>query len=138
MDGDSPPVKKKAPKAPKVGYRVGKPSTRAPALDQATYEAEKEEELRAIASAYHTTGRGAQSEEISAQMAKTAAKAIKDFEEHKAAKLAARDAGQNGGQTRINFAKFLAKLKAGRTGRGKAAKAANAAEVLKKSVAKKL
>ena len=64
-------------------------------------------------------------------MTKTAAKVIEDFQEHKAAKLAARAAGVNGTQTRINFKKFFDKLRV-RNDRNKAAKAAKAAKVLKK------
>ena len=62
---------------------------------------------------------------------------MKAFEEHKAAQLAARAAGADGRKTRINFKKFLSKLR-DQTGRRAKAKAAKAAKVLKKSVVKKL
>ena len=71
-------------------------------------------------------------------MTKTAAKVMKDFEEHKAARLRARAAGVHWKKSQINFERFLEKLK-DRTGlRTKEAKAAKAAKVLKKSVVKKL
>ena len=98
----------------------------------------KEEELKAKAGAFPGTGLGAHSDHFRAQMTKTAARVLKDFEEHKAAQLSARAAGADGRKTQINFRKFLHKLRV-RTGhRTNAAKAAKAAKVLKKSVVEKL
>ena len=80
-------------------------------VDRDTHEAEQEKKLRDAALAYPTTGRGAHSDHFRAQMTKTAAKVIEDFEEHKAAKLAARAAGADGHKTQINFQKFFNKLR---------------------------
>ena len=68
-------------------------------------------------------------------MTKTAAKVLKEFDDHKAAKLAARAAGADGRSTHINFRQFLNKL---RVRKGDRTNAAKAAKVLKKSLVEKL
>ena len=116
---------KKVPSAPKAQF------------DRDAYEAEQEERLKALALAYPDTGRGAKGGKARAQKAKTAAKVVKDFKAHKADILAMRAAGAGYVKARINFKKFLSKLR-DQTGRRAKAKAAKAAKVLKKSVVKKL
>ena len=116
---------KKVPSAPKAQF------------DRDAYEAEQEERLKALALAYPDTGRGAKGGKARAQKAKTAAKVVKDFKAHKADILAMRAAGAGYVKARINFKKFLSKLR-DQTGLRAKAKAAKAAKVLKKSVVKKL
>ena len=122
---------KKAPAAPKKSTFYGVEG------DQDAYEAAQEKKLTALARVFPTTGRGAHSAHFRAQKAKTAAKVMKDFAEHKAAQLAARAAGADAYKTRIDFSQFSRKLR-DQTGRRAKAKAAKAAKVLKKSVVEKL
>ena len=91
-------------------------------------------ELEAEARAFPTTGRGAHSDIIRALKTQTAAKVLKDFAEHKTAKLTARAAGADGRTTQINFRVFFEKLRV----QTKADKWAKATKVLKKPVVEKL
>lgn len=132
--------KKSAAKPPKARVRVRRKTSGFRGLegDQAKYEAVLEKKLRADADAYPGTGKGASSDYWNAVMTQTAAKVIKDFEEHKAKQLAARVAGADWEKSQIAFYKFFNKLRVSTGRRTKAAKAAKAAKVLKKSVVKKL